>query len=588
MMFAPATSPDPNADIRNVIMMIPDGCGDAHTTLARWYSSGPLALDSMPSGMIRTYGADSIISDSAPAATAFATGHKTSDKYVGVLPGTVTVPGVEVPSSDLMYSPVASLVEAAKAKGMSVGLVATANIQHATPAGFSAHWPDRGNYNVIAEQQVYMDLDVVFGGGSQYLLPISEGGKRTDGENLVNVLITRGYLYIDDRNELMSLDPENVEKVWGLFAPDAMAKDFDRSLPMNNGQPSLSEMTSKAIDILSRNPKGFFLMVEGSQVDWSSHANDPVGVVSETLAFDAAVKVALDFAKRDRHTMLLAFTDHGNGGMSIGNGYTDSTYSKLPLTKMLTPALMSAKVTGSGLYYLLPNDPTEQQVRDTVAAYYGITDLTVEEVQAIKAARAGPNNMDYVIGPMMSKRCSIGWTTTGHTGEDVTLYSYGPQRPIGLFENVEIAKLTAAALHLDLGKATKNLFIDANATFVSMGATVRFDVSDPANPVLVVEKPGLKTMRLHYHKDVITIDGKDIILNGVIIASPKVQKVWVPMDAVLLFQGKAKTSSQQGQTSIPLWYLGMDAESMGERSFTPLSAAFVVSGSVIVAMMTKW
>ena len=534
--------------VKNVIVMIPDGCGSTHTTLARWYSGESLALDQMPSGLVRTYAGESIIVDSAPAATAFATGIKTSDKYVGVMPGPVTIPGVDVPSADQQYMPVANVLEAAKAKGMSVGLVATSTIQHATPAGFSAHWPDRANYNEIAEQQVYLDIDVVFGGGSQYLVPTTEGGKRTDGENLIDVLEGRGYAYIDTRSELASLDP-NTKKVWGLFAADAMAHDFDRQqLAKFQEEPSLAEMTQAAISILSKNPRGFILMVEGSQVDWSSHANDPIGVISEVLAFDAAVEVALKYAKHDRKTMVLGMTDHGNAGMSIGNKNSDATYSKTSLETLLKP-LMGAKLTGYGMAEVLSPAMTDAEIRAAVAEYYGITDLTDAEVNTIRT-KYNPGSMDYVLGPMLSARSIIGWTTSGHTGEDVTLYSYGPNRPVGLLENTDIAHVIEASLGLNLEWTSDRTFMEASAAFAAIGATVKIDSTDPNNKVLVVEKAGKPTMYLPLSKDIAEINGKVYNLNGVTITSPKSGKTYVSQDALLLFAGKGMC---YGMTGYATW-----------------------------------
>ena len=353
---------------------------------------------------------------------------------------------------------------------------------------FSAHWPDRGNYNEIAEQQVYLDIDVVFGGGSKYLVPTADGGARTDGENLIDVLEGRGYAYVDTRSEMMSLNP-TTKKVWGLFAADAMAHDFDRQqLSKFQEEPSLAEMTQAAISILSKNPRGFILMVEGSQVDWSSHANDPIGVISEVLSFDAAVEVALKYAMHDRKTMVLGMTDHGNAGMSIGNKNSDATYSKTSLDTLLKP-LMGAKLTGYGMAEVLSPAMTDAEIRAAVAEYYGITDLTDAEVNTIRT-KYSPGSMDYVLGPMLSARSIIGWTTTGHTGEDVTLYSYGPNRPVGLFENTDIAHVIEASLGLNLERTTDRTFMEANAAFAAVGATVKIDSTDPNNKVLVVEKTG--------------------------------------------------------------------------------------------------
>ncbi|MDW5562256.1 MAG: alkaline phosphatase [Methanomassiliicoccus sp.] len=532
---------DQKSTAKNVIMMIPDGASSTHYTLARWYKGGSMALDELPVGLVRTYGGESIITDSAPAATAFATGHKTSDKYVGVLPGPVTIPGVDVPSTDDQYKPVASILEAAKLKGMSVGLVATCNIQHATPAGFSAHITDRNNYNEIAEQQVYEDIDVVFGGGSQYLLPTGEGGMRTDDTDLTEVLVSRGYSYITTKSQMEGLS-SSTSKVWGMFAPNAMAHDFDRFLYPE--QPSIAEMTDKAIEILSKNPRGFFLMVEGSQVDWSSHANDPVGVISEMLAFDDAAKVALDFAKQDRKTMIMSFTDHGNGGMTIGNKNSDSTYSKMKLSSVIDP-LKKAKCTGYALMEILGTDVTDLNVKAKVLEYYGL-ELTDKEVASILSKYDQTNkkwtiDLDYVLGPMMSNRSYIGWTTTGHTGEDVTLYAYGPGAPHGLLDNTDLARVAERSLGLSLNNAEQKLYNEASSAFSGMRAQVSIDTT---NRELVVTKNGAEIATMPLSSDLLNVGGKTYQLSGVVIYAEKSGKAYVPQDAVRLV--KSITSMHTG------------------------------------------
>ncbi|MEM0449052.1 MAG: alkaline phosphatase [Methanomassiliicoccales archaeon] len=518
--------------VKNLIVMIPDGCGPTHITAARWYKGGELALDRMPSGMIRTYGADSIISDSAPAATAIATGYKTSDKHVGVLPGPVTISGLPQVPENKQYKPVATVLEAAKMRGMSVGIVATSNVQHATPAAFTSHWHDRGNYNEIGEQQVYADIDVVFGGGKQYLLPVAEGGKRTDGENLIEVLKGRGYTFVETREQLLSLSPSKT-KVWGLFANDAMARDFDRSLPAHAHEPSLAEMTQMAISILSKNPRGFFLMVEGSMIDWSSHANDPVGVISEVLAFDAAVKVALDFAEQNKRTQVLAFTDHGNGGMSIGSSKTDHTYSKLPDAALVVP-LAKAKLTGTGLGEVMEKNANASTIRQIMEQYYGVPSnaLTDADIVAIRAARNVSSDLSYTVGPIISKLSVIGWTTTGHTGEDVPLYSFGPNRPIGLFENTDLARIVESNLRLNLASTDEKLYAEASSLFASIGATI--NIIPGANGVMQVEKDGATLAIFHFAKDVAIVNGQWHTMNGVVIYSQKTGKVYLPTEALKL------------------------------------------------------
>ncbi len=466
------------------------------------------------------------ITDSAPAATAFATGYKTSDKFVGILPDKITTPGIAPISDELKTKPVPSVLEGAKLAGKATGLVATSNIQHASPAAYSAHWPDRNNYNEIAEQQVYLNIDVVLSGGKSFLLPREQGGQRLDGENLVEVLKARGYGFVENREAMLQFKGA---KVWGMFAGEAMAYDIDRKqvAPL---EPSLAEMTKKAIEILSQHKKGFFLFVEGSKVDWASHANDPAGVVSDVLAFDEAVKAALDFAKKDGNTLVLAFSDHGNGGMAIGSNATDATYSKQSIESLLVP-LKKAVLTGAGIETVLNGNKEETVIRQVMNEYYGIGDLTADEIKAIQAAKKGV--MNYVVGPMLSKRSIIGWITNGHTGEDLFFYAYGPNRPVGLVENTDIAHISANALGFELKQTDSKLFVEAGQAFKAIGATVSIDDTDKENKVLIVQK-GFKKAELPLSKNIIKINGKNFEMNGITVLVPKTGKVFIPQQAVEL------------------------------------------------------
>lgn len=526
----PANSIAAKEPVKNVIVVMPDGMSATHGTILRWYNGGKaLTSDEMICGAIRTYSAESLISDSAPASTAFATGHKSNSKFIGMLPAKTTMPGVAQITEELKYKPVATVLEGAKLNGKSVGLIATSNIQHASPAGYSAHTHNRGDYNDIAEQQVYLDIDVVFGGGKQYLLPKAQGGKRTDGENLVDVLKTRGFQFVEDRSQMNKVKGG---KVWGMFAMDDMAYEFDRST-FRPEEPSLAEMTKKAIEILSQNKNGFFLFVEASKVDWASHANDPIGIISDALAGDEAMKVALDFAKKDGQTLVLGFTDHGNGGMSIGNKSTDKNYDTLPFGKLIDP-LKKATLTGEGIEKMLGTDLSEINIRFVMSNYFGVEDLTAEEITAIQKAKAG--SMNYVVGPIISNRSVIGWTTTGHTGEDVFLYAYGPNRPTGIIENTDLAHAQADALGFDLKAVDNKLFVEAGKAFAAIGAKVSLDKTNAANPVLVVEKAG-KRAELPISKDIVKINGKTYEMHGLTVFSAKSAKVYVPQQAVDLVAG---------------------------------------------------
>jgi len=534
LLFFSGTAFSEETSFENMIVLVADGMGSAHTTAARWYKGLPLALDRMNLGAVRTYGPDSIIIDSAPAATAFATGHKTSNKLISVLPGPVTVPEVNRIPDNLMYKPVATVLEGAKLSGRSVGIIATSNIQHATPAGFSAHWPDRNNYNEIAEQQVYLNMDVVMGGGKKYLTPKENGGARIDGENLLEVLESRGYDFVETKDAMQN---STSRKLWGMFADDDMAYEFDRRM-FHSGQPTLSEMTKKAIEILSKNPKGFFLFVEGSKIDWASHANDPIGVISDILAFDDAVKVALDFAQAKGKTMVLAFADHGTGGMSIGSRPTDGAHRKLTYEAVFGP-LKKARLTGEGIERLIGKNPSDEHIRKVMEQYAGVNDLSQNEIDAIKKAR--PGKLNSATGPMISSRVNIGWTTSGHTGEDLFFYVYGLNRHIGLIENTDIAHIIAKGMDFDLAGIDRELFVDAEEAFGKIGANVRIEKKDPANPVLIIEKKG-RYAEMPFSKDIIRAgtDLKESRMQGITIFSPRTKKVYIPRQAVSIFEKESK------------------------------------------------
>lgn len=503
--------------VKNVIILIPDGMSVGATTLTRWYQGGePLALDEMASGLVRTYSADAPIADSAPGGTALATGYKSHTGYVGVLPDENTMPGLSKIADENKRKPIASVLEAAKLDGKSTGIIATSEFMHATPADFTAHYPDRSNYDAISKQQVYAGLDVVLGAGYKYLQP----DIRSDKEDLIQVLKSRGYDYVTTPAAMRA---STSNKLWGLFAPTSLDYEMDRD---PSKQPNLAEMTTKALDILSRNENGFFLMVEGSKIDWAAHANDPIGIISDVAAFDDAVKVALKYAKSHQDTAVISVTDHGNGGITIGDSSTTKTYDKLPLSYFIDP-LKKATVTGDGIASKFNEKRTN--VRAVMSKYFGITDLTDDEVQAIIDTPA--SSMNYTVGPIMSKRASIGWTTGGHTGEDVVLYSWSPDGDnlTGVVENTDVAKYMARKLGVDLDEASQKLFVEARGAFEQKGAEVSWDATDPKNPIVVVTK-GNNKLELPVFKSIAILNGTQYQLDGVVVFNGI--KTYVPQSAV--------------------------------------------------------
>ena len=349
LVLAGAGSAAAAAQARNVIVLIVDGCSAEQYTFARWFKGAPLSFDPYRVGAIKTYIADSVIADSAPAASAFATGIRTSDKHISVGPHPKTITGVPVPADDLQYRPLATVLEGARLLKKGTGIVATSRVSHATPGAYVAHVAMRDDEDDIMEQAVHQGIDVVLGGGKRHLLPKENKGVRADGENLYQVLKGWGYAVVENRQDLLAV---SAGRVYGMFADNHMDPEIDRPA-LHPDQPTLAEMTRKAIELLSRHREGFFLMVEGSQVDWACHANDPPHMLSDLLAYDQAVQAALEFAKKDGHTLVLAISDHNTGGFSIGNHNSNKIYPQMKVEEFLDP-FRRMKTSGFRVWESLP------------------------------------------------------------------------------------------------------------------------------------------------------------------------------------------------------------------------------------------
>ncbi len=288
--------------VRNVILCIGDGMGLSQITLASMKAgglAGRLCMERMPvTGLVRTYSANSRVTDSAAAGTAMAAGVKTNNGMIGCAPG------------GQVYQ---TILEAAEARGMATGLVATSTITHATPASFASHVNSRATEAAIAEQLIANKVNVLFGGGRKYFLPKSDpNSARKDDRDLIAEARQAGYTYVTTDRELHSAHSTHV---LGLF-------QFD-SLTTVAPEPNLASLTRKAIEVLRKaNGKsapaepGFFLMVEGSQIDWACHDNDPKRAIRQTLLFDQAVQAAVDFALQDGHTLVIVTADHENRRVS--------------------------------------------------------------------------------------------------------------------------------------------------------------------------------------------------------------------------------------------------------------------------------
>ncbi|NOX96681.1 MAG: alkaline phosphatase [Nitrospirae bacterium] len=307
----------PPSKVKNVILLIGDGLGISERAAARIRAlgaKGKLYMDRMPvTGLITTYSANELITDSAAAGTALATGYKTNNKMIGMNPEEKNL---------------TSILGEANKRGLATGLVVTDVITGATPAAFASHVNYRYKQEKIAPQLLENKVNILLGGGKRDFLPSSSpGGKRKDARNLIDEAKRKGYLFVQTREEL---EKANSDYLLGLFELGP--------LTTNPPEPSLAEMAGKAISLLSRNKKGFFLMIEGSQIDWAGHANDIDNNIKQTLLFDEAVKVAIDFALKDKHTLVIVTADHETGGLEIIGGSLDGANLRVSwATKGHTP-----------------------------------------------------------------------------------------------------------------------------------------------------------------------------------------------------------------------------------------------------------
>lgn len=292
--------------VRNLIYMIGDGMGLAHVSMlqiAEGYDDPVSFMRAQNIALIKSHSLNNRVTDSAAAGTALATGHKTNNSMLGVLPDSTEVE---------------SMMMKAVRQGMATGLVVTCYLPHATPGAFYAHQVYRRTLDPIAGQLVESGIDVAFGGGKSFFTK-----RRPDGSNLIDRLQTKGYRVIDT---LAAADTIVSGRVVGLFA--------SKHLPYaHKGRGDyLPRAVGKALEILSNDAaaqgSGFMLMVEGSMIDYVSHSNDTEGILAEMRDFDRAVRVAMEFVDAHPGTLLVVTSDHETGGVTMPSGDEDFTKSE--------------------------------------------------------------------------------------------------------------------------------------------------------------------------------------------------------------------------------------------------------------------
>lgn len=284
---------------RNIILLIGDGMGLNHVAASYIsHDNDPYKRFSVI-GLSNTCSADNLITDSAAGATALATGYKTKNKYI---------------SLDDHKNPIETILHAAEDKNYKTGIVVTSSVTHATPAAFYAHVDSRYLEIEIANQLTDFNIDVVIGGGERFFLSRMDGGKRDDHLNLINKIKDNGYDYFNDLTSLKNSKSKN--KFYALLGGESLEQADRRDY-------TLGELTNTAINSLQNDSTGFFLMIEGSQIDWAGHDNKATEATIELKDFNTAINAALDFAVKDGNTLVVVTADHETGGLTIIGGSID-------------------------------------------------------------------------------------------------------------------------------------------------------------------------------------------------------------------------------------------------------------------------
>lgn len=390
---------------KNMIIMVGDGMGPAYTSAYRYYQNNPdteeieqTVFDRLLVGMASTYPArqSGFVTDSAASATALATGVKS---YNGAI------------SVDINKRPLTSIMQMAKARGMAIGVAVTSQVNHATPAAFLAHNESRRNYDEIAQSYLTSEADVILGGGQKYF-----------PAPLLAQFKAKGYQHIDDFSMLAQI---NKGKVLGLFADVQLPWVIDQQ-----DSTQLSQLTQKALDLLSQNDQGFVLLVEGSLIDWAGHNNDIATAMGEMHGFANAIEVVEQFVRANPDTLMVVTADHNTGGLSIGANGEYAWDTNLLQGIQASPAKIAEQAIA------------QDNWQATVNQALGFEANEAELTRLSNARMQGKAALETSLKQLIDTRSYTGWTTTGHTGGDVQVFAAGPAADLfkGNQDNTDIAE----------------------------------------------------------------------------------------------------------------------------------------------------
>lgn len=427
---------------KNIIILLGDGATATQWELGRYTSrelrNKPFAVTDVvfkegSVGLLTVHSANSFITDSAAAATALSTGHKTNNGMVGM-------------TSD--GKPVRTAMQAAKARGKRIGLVTTAAVHDASPAAFSVHARSRREAQSIVDQYLALEPDVLMGGGRDFFLPKGKGGgKRNDGKDMIAAFAAKGYQVVQDP---VALRTAKGPRLLALFSDDDMDLEIDRD---PKEEPSTAEMAAAAIRVLSANsPNGFVLLIENESTDTSGHRNDAAALMRDLWAFDDAVEVALEFQRRaPGETLILVTGDHETGGLSVTYALKDLasllSANRLYPVKSHLEMLSGIRISLQKAAELLGRKPAPEALDKLVAENFPGFHLDADLREAILKQRPLERNVGYVtqgaLARMVSRQTGFYWGTTGHTSEPAVAGALGPGAHLfrGYMDNTDFGKL---------------------------------------------------------------------------------------------------------------------------------------------------
>ncbi len=476
-LIAAATPVLAAGEAKNVIFFLGDGYGPVAYTAARIYSvgeDGSLITDTFPyTARVKTYSLDAQTTDSAPSMAAYTTGVKTRNETLALDASTLALPyppsAVVITNADSSTTTVnnaknncptsgngvasATALELAKAKNKATGVVTTARLTHATPAATYAHICHRNAEYDIATQAVPNGagsngalgngIDVMLGGISYYWRPFNQTTTprgRPDGRDLVAEMISQGYSFINDRASLAAAPSDGSKKLIGLFDMEPGYSDGHMSYDLDRDpakEPSLSEMTAKAIDVLSKNPNGYYLMVEAGRIDHALHASNAKRALQEAEALDSAIRTAI--SKVDLSNTLIVVTADHDHTMAF-NGYGKRGTDILGLNVDFKTGLQSTDVNGINYTTLVFGNSSGGKSIPTATAATGGNRPDTRAMLSTSAVTANDYRQESVI------RLS-GGNNESHGSGDVMLFATGAASNTfkGTIDNTKVFSLVKAA-----------------------------------------------------------------------------------------------------------------------------------------------